>query len=133
MVPAANVIAYGKCKRASLPGAPCIIIGYNNKISWGVTNVDADVLDWYQIKFKDKAKNEYWYNNQWNKVTRRVEVINIRGEKPLYDTVLYTHHGPVVYESADKKPAKSHENIPVGTALRWIAHDESNEFKTFYL
>ncbi len=126
---APGVNVYG----VSLPGAPCVVIGYNNKISWGVTNVDADVLDWYQIKFKDASKNEYWYNNQWKKVKRRIEVINIRGQKPLYDTVLYTHHGPVVYENAAKKPADSHENIPVGDALRWIAHDESDEFKTFYL
>jgi penicillin amidase len=116
----------------SLPGAPCVVIGYNQKISWGVTNVDADVLDWYQVRFKDKTKNEYWYNNRWNKVNKRIEVINIRGQKPLYDTVLYTHHGPVVYESTAQKP-KGRENIPVGDALRWVAHDESDEFMTFYL
>ncbi len=117
----------------SLPGAPCVVIGYNQKISWGVTNVDADVLDWYQVRFKDNSKNEYWYNNKWNKTTRRVEVINIRGQKPFYDTVIYTHHGPVVYESADKKPKSGAGNIPVGDALRWVAHDESDEFMTFYL
>jgi penicillin amidase len=117
----------------SLPGAPCIIIGYNQKISWGVTNVDADVLDWYQIKFKDKTKNEYWYNNQWNKVNKRIEQIKILGEKPFIDTVLYTHHGPVVYEDESKKPKEDEENIPVGNALRWIAHDESDEYMCFYL
>jgi penicillin amidase len=117
---------------ASLPGAPGIIIGYNQKISWGVTNVDADVLDWYQIKFKDNAKTEYWYNNRWNNVEKRLEVINILGQKPETDTVLYTHHGPVVYENSQKK-SPDRENIPVGDALRWIAHDESNEFLCFYL
>ncbi|MDB4921460.1 penicillin acylase family protein [Mucilaginibacter sp.] len=116
----------------SLPGAPCVIIGYNQKISWGVTNVDADVLDWYQVKFKDKTKNEYWYKNQWNPVRKRIEVINILGEQPETDTVLYTHHGPVVYETATKKPKDGLDNIPVGDALRWIAHDESNEFLCFY-
>jgi len=117
----------------SLPGAPCIVIGYNQKISWGVTNVDASVLDWYQVKFKDNSKNEYWYNNRWNKTIKRVEVINIKGQKPLYDTVVYTHHGPVVYDSISQKPKDGRENIPVGNALRWIAHDESDEFMTFYL
>jgi len=117
----------------SLPGAPCIVIGYNQNISWGVTNVDADVLDWYQVKFKDKTKNEYWYNNQWNKVKKRVEVIGVRGRKPVIDTVLYTHHGPVVYEDETKKPKNGRENIPVGVALRWIAHDESDDLMCFYL
>ncbi len=117
----------------SLPGAPCIVIGYNQKISWGVTNVDADVLDWYQVKFKDNSKNEYWYNNKWNKTSKRIEVINIRGQHPIYDTVIYTHHGPVVYDNVSQKPKEGHGNIPVGDALRWIAHDESDEFMTFYL
>jgi penicillin amidase len=117
----------------SLPGAPCVVIGYNQKISWGVTNVDADVLDWYQVRFKDNSKNEYWYNKRWNKTNKRVEVINIRGQKPVYDTVIYTHHGPVVYDNAAQKPKDGKQNIPVGDALRWIAHDESDEFMTFYL
>jgi penicillin amidase len=117
----------------SIPGAPCVIIGYNNHISWGVTNVDADVYDWYQIKFKDASKNEYWYNKQWNKVKRRVEVIGIRGQQTLYDTVLYTHHGPVAYESINKKPKDAYDGMPVGAALRWVAHDESDELRTFYM
>ncbi len=117
----------------SLPGAPGIIIGYNQNISWGVTNVDADVLDWYQVKFKDNSKNEYWYNNKWNKVNKRIEVIKIRGQQPVTDTVIYTRHGPVVYDNTAQKPAGHHVNIPVGNALRWIAHDESDEFKCFYI
>ncbi|WP_295672976.1 penicillin acylase family protein [uncultured Mucilaginibacter sp.] len=117
----------------SLPGAPGVVIGFNQKISWGVTNVDADVLDWYQIKFKDNTKNEYWYNNQWNKVNKRIETIKVLGEKDIIDTVLYTIHGPVVYDSSTEKTAGHHENIPVGDALRWIAHDESDEFMCFYL
>jgi penicillin amidase len=117
----------------SLPGAPCVVIGYNQKISWGVTNVDADVLDWYQVRFKDNTKSEYWYDNKWNKVTKRIEIIHVRGRKPVYDTVIYTHHGPVVYDNVSQKPKEDYENIPVGNALRWIAHDESDEFMTFYL
>jgi penicillin amidase len=117
---------------ASLPGAPCVVIGYNQKVSWGTTNVGADVLDWYQIHFKDASKNEYWYNNRWNKVKKRIEVINIRGEKPETDTVLYTVQGPVVYESKTQKPKKGYGNIPVGDALRWIAHDPSLDILTFY-
>jgi penicillin amidase len=119
----------------SLPGAPGVVIGYNQKVSWGVTNVDADVLDWYQIKFKDQTKTEYWYNNKWNKITKRVEIIKVRGQATVYDTVTYTHHGPIVYENAKKKPVKlvSAQIAPVGAALRWIAHDASEDLLTFYL
>jgi penicillin amidase len=118
---------------ASLPGSPCVTIGYNQKISWGVTNVDADVLDWYQVKFKDNTKKEYWYNNQWVPVKKRIEVIKVRGKPTVIDTVLYTNQGPVVYETDAKKPKDDRENIPVGDALRWIAHDESDDVMCFYL
>ena len=37
----------------SLPGAPNIVIGFNEKIAWGVTNGGADVMDFYEITFKD--------------------------------------------------------------------------------
>jgi penicillin amidase len=120
--------AYG----VSLPGAPGIIIGFNQKVAWGVTNVAADVLDFYQIKFKDNSHTEYWYNNQWKKTTTKIEQIKIRGGDTELDTVFYTHHGPVVYLQKPKDFSRS-GNIPEGNALRWIAHEKSNELKTFYL
>lgn len=116
----------------SLPGAPCVILGFNNNISWGITNVDADVLDWYQEKFRDTKMEEYWYNNKWNKTTRRVEKIEILGQKPVYDTVVYTHHGPVVYQNNAQK-ADGPDFVPVGHSLRWIAHEQSNELMAMYL
>lgn len=118
----------------SIPGTPAVIIGFNQKIGWGVTNVDADVLDWYQIRFKDLTKKEYWYNGKWVPDSRRIEVIKIRGQETKYDTVIYTHLGPVVYASGNTKPKGGFaRNVPIGHALRWIAHDPSDEFKTFYL
>lgn len=114
----------------SLPGSPSVIIGFNERIAWGVTNVAADVLDYYQIQFKDKTHKQYWYNNSWTKTTSRVENIEIRGQKAETDTVIYTHHGPVVYF---QKPTLSlAKPVPVGNALRWIAHDRSNDLMTFY-
>ncbi len=118
--------AYG----VSLPGAPGIIIGFNQNIAWGVTNVAADVLDFYQIKFKDDTHNQYWYNNSWKNTTKRLEKIKIRGAKDTTETVYYTHQGPVVYLQKPKYGKAA--NVPIGNALRWIAHDKSNELMTFY-
>ena len=114
----------------SLPGAPGVIIGFNQNIAWGVTNVAADVLDFYQIKFKDDKHQSYWYNNAWKNTTQRFEKIKIRGAADEIDTVYYTHHGPVVYFQKPKYGKAN--NVPVGNALRWIAHDKSNELLTFY-
>ncbi|GAB3267773.1 penicillin acylase family protein [Larkinella harenae] len=114
----------------SLPGAPGVIIGFNKDIAWGVTNVGADVLDFYKIRFRDNSRREYWHDGQWKPVRRRVEVIKVKGKPDVADTVLYTHHGPVVYQP-NEKPFRS--NFPAGCAMRWIAHEVDNGLKTFYL
>jgi penicillin amidase len=114
----------------SLPGAPFVIVGYNENISWGVTNVGSDVLDWYQVVFKDDQRNEYFHDSTWKPVVRRVEKIAVRGGLEAQDTVLYTHHGPLVYLDQEK-PFKS--KVPVGFAMRWIAHESSNDARTFYM
>jgi len=124
-----DVNVYG----VSIPGAPGVIIGFNQNVAWGVTNVGADVLDWYNIRFKDASKKEYWYKNTWNPVKVRVETIKVKGGKTVIDSVYYTHHGPIVY-TTKQRPDKFSKinNIPTGHALRWVAHDGSNDVKTFY-
>ncbi len=122
---APGVNVYG----STMPGTPNVIIGFNQNIAWGVTNVGADVLDWYQVKFKDAKMNEYFHDNQWKKVDKRIETIKIKGLPDKIDTVLYTHHGPVVYLE-NQKPFKN--NIPIGHALKWIAHEKSQELTAFY-
>ncbi|MEJ7778129.1 MAG: penicillin acylase family protein [Daejeonella sp.] len=118
----------------SIPGAPGVIIGFNKDAAWGVTNVGADVLDWYTIKFKDDSKKEYWYDNKWNPVKIRVETITVKGGKTVTDSVFYTHHGPVVYTSEQRPDNFSKiNNIPTGHALRWVAHDGSNDVRTFLM
>lgn len=120
-----NMNVYG----ASLPGAPNVIIGFNKDIAWGVTNVGADVLDFYTIRFKDNTRREYWHDGQWKPVRTRLETIRVKGQPDVVDTVAYTHHGPVVYAEG-AKPFR--RNIPIGHAARWIAHERSNEMQCFY-
>lgn len=123
---APGINAYG----VSLPGAPGITIGYNKDVAWGVTNVAADVLDYYQIRFQDNSHKRYWYNNQWRPTRQRKETIKIKGADAVTDTVYYTHQGPIVY--FQKPELTMADNVPTGHALRWIAHEKSNELLTFY-
>ncbi len=114
---------------ATLPGAPNVIIGFNKDVAWGVTNVGADVLDFYTVKFKDATHREYWHDNKWKPTRARIEVIKVKGKPDVVDTVFYTHHGPVVYMPGAKAFRK---NIPIGYAARWIAHEPSNDLACFY-
>lgn len=58
--------AYG----VSFPGAPAIIIGYNDSCAFGFTNGGRDVKDYYKIRFRDESRKEYWFNNEWKSTLR---------------------------------------------------------------
>lgn len=108
----------------SLPGAAGIIVGFNNNISWGVTNATRDVKDWYKITFKDSNRNEYFYNNQWRTTSKKVEKIKVRHNTTVIDTVIYTHHGPVTYD----KNFNSNKEL-IGYAMKWVGHIGGNNQK----
>ncbi len=118
-----NMNVYG----ATLPGSPAVIIGFNDSISWGVTNGGRDVRDWYKLTFKDDTHDEYEHKGGWRKTEKRVEKFNVRGEEPRFDTVIYTHYGPVVFDKSF-----GHAESKKYLSMSWIAHLPSNEFKTFY-
>ncbi|WP_282955924.1 penicillin acylase family protein [Gelidibacter algens] len=111
---------------ATLPGALGIISGFNNHIAWGETNATRDVLDWYKIEFKDTTRKEYKHDGQWKKTTQRIEEIKIRNGKTLYDTIIYTHHGPVTYDHNFKG-----DNPKAGYAMQWVGHMGGNNQRTF--
>ncbi len=121
-----NYNAYG----ATFPGAPGIIIGYNDSIAWGVTNGGRDVRDYYEIKFKDDTRQEYWYNSSWNKTEFRYEEILVKDSLPYYDTVAYTVFGPVMYDKSFSGGRAANSRY---FAVRWKAHDNSNELKAFLM
>lgn len=112
----------------SLPGAPSVIVGFNEDAAWGTTNVSADVWDWYEITFRDSTLSEYRYDGEWRSTHKRVENIGIKGQETVIDTVVYTHHGPVVQASGEEH---TRSDIPPYHALQWIAHEPSNELRYF--
>lgn len=122
-----DVNVYG----VSLPGAPCVVIGFNKNISWGVTNVDADVLDWYKIKFDSTQKDHYWYHDTLRKVEKRIEEIKRKNKPSLKEELWLTKQG-IVFAKPDEKKIASTYNVPLASAMRWTAHEESNELMTFY-
>ncbi len=113
---------------ASLPGAPAVISGFNDSIAWGVTNAQRDLVDWFKIEFKDKTKNEYLSDGQWKPTRKVIERISAKGKPDFYDTVVYTHQGPITYD--ESYHGESEKN---NYAFRWIAHDPSKELLAFYL
>lgn len=107
---APGVNTYG----VALPGVPGILIGFNENVAWGETNVGQDVMDWYRMDWTADSREEYRWGGTTKQVDKIVEVIQVRGrEEPVLDTVRYTEWGPVVYEDP--------EHPYYDLAMHWLA------------
>lgn len=111
----------------TLPGAPAVIIGFNDYISWGVTNGTRDVRDWYKVEFKDSTRKEYLVDGKWEQSVIKKDTFYLRGEsEPFIDEVIQTRFGTVIYDK-NMTEDKTAQNL----ASAWIAEEASNELFTF--
>lgn len=108
---------------ATFPGSPSIIIGFNDDIAFGFTNAQRDVKDYYRIRFKDASKKEYWFNGEWKPAQLRIEEIRVKNAPAVYDTIAYTIFGPAMYDESFTSDVSGTNAL----AVRWVAHDPSNE------
>ena len=100
------------------PGGPGVILGHNEYIAWGMTNVGPDVQDLYEEKFDPNNAKRYMTSAGWRDAEVRHEEIKVRKgfADSATDTVPFdvtvTQHGPIVFEKGGKR-----------YALRWTALD----------
>ncbi len=112
----------------TLPGMPGVVIGFNDSIAWGLTNATRDVRDWYKIDFVDEERTEYFYDNKRLKTHIDIEEIKVRSGATVYDTIIYTHYGPVVYD----RNFSGNKEVQQNFALQWLAHQPSQEIFALY-
>ncbi len=113
----------------ALPATPGVIIGHNDRIAWGVTNVGPDVQDLYQIKVNPDNELQYEWNGEWRDMTVREEVISFGdGEAPITLNVRETHLGPIIndYEFDDETGEVSGYNNEDPLAFHWTAIAETS-------
>ncbi|MFN8481677.1 MAG: penicillin acylase family protein [Anaerolineae bacterium] len=106
---------------ASLVGVPGVIIGHNNRIAWGVTNVGPDVQDLYieHVRGLDGDRPEYEYQGQWLPMDVRQEVIKVKGKPDETLRVVGTRHGPLLNYVVS--------GLDQPLAFQWTATREPNE------
>jgi penicillin amidase len=98
----------------SFAGAPGVVIGHNKDISWGVTNLSADVQDLFVETLDPGAHpGQYQYKGAWQPLTFITETIKVKDAADVTMTITSTVHGPLVDGVIPliKKP----------TALQWTA------------
>lgn len=114
-------------------GFPGVVIGHNDRIAWGFTNLGPDVTDLY-LELVDE--DSYLYDGQRYPLETRREEILVKGGDPVEFTVRSTRHGPLVSD-VDSEIARAGKQAPAGkeapsgglataVALRWTALDAGN-------
>jgi len=82
---------------ASFASAPGVIIGHNDHIAWGVTNLGPDVQDLFIERVHHENPNQYEYQGQWLDMEIVREEIRVAGEEePVVVNARLTRHGPII-------------------------------------
>ncbi|MBU7039140.1 MAG: penicillin acylase family protein, partial [Theionarchaea archaeon] len=104
----------------TFPGAPCVVIGRNQFIAWGLTNTGADVIDFY-VETLSTDETQYLYQGIWYDTEIVPETITIKGESPRTIDVKITRHGPLLERDGKK------------FAVSWTGLEPTFEFEALLL
>ena len=107
----------------SMAGVPGIVVGHNDKISWGINSVNADNQDLYLLRLNPSDLTQYWWNGGWRDLTAEKHSLELNDETLEY-TIYHTHFGPVLTD-IDLLGDDAFEQSYQAIVLRWI--DMPNE------
>ncbi|MBC6993796.1 penicillin acylase family protein [Neolewinella lacunae] len=96
-----------------LPGAPGIMIGFNDHVAYGETNVGHDVTDWFKITWTDSSRTHYLLDGAPTPATLVRDTLRVKGQAAEVIVTPYTIFGPVPYTEG---PYADH-------AMRYLAQD----------
>ncbi|RYV50389.1 penicillin acylase family protein [Pengzhenrongella frigida] len=77
----------------SFAGFPGVVIGHNDALAWGITNLGADVTDFF---LERTSGEQYLREGERRDVTTRTETIKVNGADDVEVTVRSTGHGPII-------------------------------------
>jgi penicillin amidase len=120
----------------SFAGVPGVIIGHNENIAWGFTNVGPDVMDLYIEKLNPDNPNQYEVNGKWVDMTVTTETIHVAGGDPVTLTVRSTRHGPIINDTYGLEKFNEQAGVEVpkdyAIALRWTALEPAHIFSAVW-
>ncbi|MEG0384980.1 MAG: penicillin acylase family protein [Solibacillus sp.] len=105
-------------------GIPGIILGHNEEIAWGVTNVNPDVQDLYIETPNPENPYQFKYDGQWEDATVRPEPIKVKGGQTIDFEVVETRHGPIISNIITKET-----EVKEMFSMQWTALQSTQELK----
>ena len=114
----------------TFPGVPLVVVGHNQRIAWGITNLDPDVQDIYLERLDDlEDPTQYEFMGEWYDLEIVQEPVQVKGRsEPIPWVVFLTRHGPIINYVFPDLP----EDAPP-MSLRWTLYEGSEVFKSIAL
>jgi penicillin amidase len=103
----------------TIPGVPVIVSGHNDKLSWGITNGEWDLVDRYKLQVKNDSL--YLYEGKWIPFEVKNYTIKIKGKPDYIEKYKSTVQGKVIKEENGQYYAQ-----------HWYAAEKSNSVKAMY-
>ena len=95
----------------TLPGVPIIIVGGNDHVAWGFTNVTADLLDLVSLDLNPDNPQEYRTAQGWVKFAQHREIVHVKNAPDIELALQDTQWGPVSEQTLLGRPV----------AVKWTA------------
>ncbi len=120
-----------KVAGVSLPGAPGVIVGHNQRIAWGVTNLHFNVQDLYREKL-DERTGQYLFQGHLEQARLERDLIQVKNQKPVEFRQWVTRHGPVIVNGNGEHMALRWTAAePVGFSLAFMDIDRARNWNEF--
>ena len=128
----------------SFPGVPGVVIGQNERIAWGFTNIGGDVQDYYIERLNPANPDQYEVNGEWQDMDIIHEKIEVHKRDAPYELrVRSTRHGPILSDHGGLRAragfsASSEGRFPdnlglTALSLRWPALELASMLKSIAL
>jgi penicillin amidase len=108
----------------TIPGLPPVVLGHNRRIAWGLTNVEADDVD-YVIERLTPDSSRVATPLGMVAVVEVRDTIRVRGAAPVPYTLRRTPNGPLVPRAEIAGPPG--DGLVEAVAMRWTGHQPSDE------
>ena len=114
----------------SLPGTPFIIVGHNDHIAWGFTNLGADVQDLTIEHTRGSGESAEFQaaDGSWQPLVHQRELIRVHNGRNIALDVTETRHGNTLTPIISGIYPKETRAI----SLRWTIYDPANLTSPFF-
>ena len=110
-----------------LYGFPLPVIGHNEHIGWGFTNVMTDDMDFY-IESLNENQTQYYVDGEWRDLIIEEEEIMLKSGESRTIIIRSTHRGPIVSDIHSDAKGQSK-----AISFKWTEYDAFDETTALFM